>query len=68
VLGNLKTSLSGTYHAFGFEKYADRYLAQVQYLFNRRFNLSTILIRLASVACATKPYPRKSVLAAEVPC
>ena len=34
LLGNLKTSLSGTYHAFGFQKYADRYLAQIQYLFN----------------------------------
>jgi hypothetical protein len=34
ILGNLKTALSGTYHAFGFEKYAHRYLAQVQYLFN----------------------------------
>ena len=32
ALGNIKTSLSGTYHAFGFRKYAHRYLAQVQYL------------------------------------
>jgi hypothetical protein len=29
LLGDLKTSRSGTFHAFGFEKYADRYLAQV---------------------------------------
>jgi hypothetical protein len=36
VLGNLKTALAGTYHAFGFEKYAHRYLAQVQYLFPSR--------------------------------
>ena len=30
VLGNLKTALSGTYHAFDFAKYADRYLAEFQ--------------------------------------
>ena len=39
VLGNLKTAFSGMHHAFGFAKYSHRYLAQVQYLFNRRFNL-----------------------------
>ena len=32
VLGNIKTSLSGTYHAFGFDKYAHRYLGQVPIL------------------------------------
>jgi hypothetical protein len=34
LLGNLKTSFSGIYHSFDFEKYAHRYLAQVQYRFN----------------------------------
>jgi len=29
LLGNLKTALSGTHHAFKFAKYADRYLAEV---------------------------------------
>jgi transposase-like protein len=68
VLGNLKTSLTGTYHAFKFEKYCHRYLAQVQYLFNRRFDLAAILRRLAFVACSTKPCPRRVIMAAEVPC
>lgn len=68
LLGNLKTSLSGTYHAFDFEKYADRYLAQVQYLFNRRFNLSTILKRLAIAACRTARCPLHTIRAAEFPC
>jgi hypothetical protein len=45
-LGNLKRSLSGTYHAFDFAKYAHRYLAEAQYRFNRRFNLRSILARL----------------------
>ena len=68
VLGNLKTSLAGTYHAFGFDKYADRYLAQVQYLFNRRFDLSAILRRLTIAACRTSRCPLRVVRAAEFPC
>ena len=57
VLGNLKTAISGTYHAFNFAKYADRYLAEVQYRFNRRFDLSVILRRLLRAAATTRPYP-----------
>jgi transposase-like protein len=68
VLGNLKTSLTGTYHAIGFAKYAHRYLAQVQYLFNRRFNLRTILTRLARAASSTRPCPVRAVRAAESSC
>jgi len=55
ALGNLKSALAGTYHAFGFEKYAHQYLGQVQYLFNRRFNLRSIRGRLARAACLAKP-------------
>jgi transposase-like protein len=68
VLGNLKTSLAGTYHAFGFEKYAHRYLAQVQYLFNRRFDLHSILTRLARAASQAQPCPLLVVRAAESSC
>ena len=57
VLGNLKTALSGTCPAFNFAKYADRYLAQVPYRFNRRFDLSVILRRLLRAASITRPYP-----------
>ena len=46
MLGNLKTAVSGTHHAVGFAKYSHRYLAQVQYVFNRRLNLRTSLRRL----------------------
>ena len=46
LLGNLKTAISGTYHAFAFAKYAHRYLAEFQYRFNRRFNMRSILNRL----------------------
>jgi ISXO2-like transposase domain/Transposase zinc-ribbon domain len=68
VLGNIKTSLSGTYHAFGFRKYAHRYLAQVQYLFNRRFNLRSILQRLARAASQASACPLRVIRAAESSC
>ena len=68
ALGNLKTALAGTYHAFAFDKYAHRYLRQVQYLFNRRFDLRTILGRLARVASLARPCPLRAVRAAELPC
>jgi hypothetical protein len=54
VLGNLKTSLSGTYHAFDFQKYAARYLAAFSYRFNRRFDLRARpqrVIRSAELHC-----------------
>jgi len=50
ILGNLKTSFAGTYHAFNYKKYGYRYLAEIQYRFNRRFDLSTILPRLIKAA------------------
>ena len=65
VLGNLKTAFAGTYHAFGYGKYAHRYLAQVQYLFNRRFDLRVILGRLIRAACTTKPHPLHRLVLAE---
>lgn len=66
VLSNLKTALSGTYHAFDFLKYGHRYLADVQYRFNRRFDLRSILSRLLRAACLTAPRSRQVISAAEV--
>jgi len=59
LLGNLKTAIAGTYHAFKFRKYAHRYLAEFQYRFNRRFDLRAILARLAVAAIATAPRPER---------
>lgn len=53
ILGNLKTAISGTYHAFDFEKYAHRYLGEYQYRFNRRFDLAGMLSRLINAAAQT---------------
>ena len=66
LLGNLKTSFSGTYHSFDFAKYGQRYLAEVQYRFNRRFDLSAILGRLLRAASLTSPHPERIIRAAEL--
>jgi hypothetical protein len=57
ILGNLKTAMAGTYHAFDFDKYAHRYLAEFQYRFNRRFDLRSMLPRLvfACVSIGKRP-------------
>jgi transposase-like protein len=68
ALGNIKSAFSGTYHAFGFQKYAHRYLGQIQYLFNRRYDLRAILGRLARAASQAAPCPLQRVRAAELPC
>jgi hypothetical protein len=47
VLGNLKTSFSGTFHACNFDKYARRYLGGFCFRFNRRFSLAAISERIA---------------------
>lgn len=68
VLGNLKTSLSGCFHAFNFQKYAARYLAAFCYRFNRRFNLRTLHQRLLVAAAASAPQPLRSIRLADVHC
>ena len=61
LLGNLKTSISGTYHAFDFRKYAHRYLAEVQYRFNRRFRLAEMLPRLLRASVLAQPYSESAL-------
>ena len=55
-MGNLKTAFSNTRHWFDFVKYGRRYLAEFQYRFNRRFDLSVILPRLLRASSATSPH------------
>lgn len=66
LLGNLKTAISGTYHAFDFAKYAHRYLAEFQYRFNRRFDTKTILTRLVAALIGAPPVSERLLRAAEV--
>ncbi len=58
MLGNLKNALRGTYHAVR-PKYAQRYLSDFQYRFNRRFKLETIIPRLTYIALRTPPMPER---------
>lgn len=64
LLGNLKTSLRGTFHAIA-PRYVPRYLAQAQYRFNRRYRLDQILPRLANAAVQATPCPYRSLVKAE---
>lgn len=68
IIGNLKTSLSGVYHAFSFDKYADRYFAAFNYRFNRRFHLASLPNRLLIAAVNCKPCPGRQLWRAESPC
>lgn len=65
VLSNLKTAITGTYHAFKFWKYADRYLAEFQYRFNRRFNMRGMLAGIVRAAAHCRPCPEPSLRMAE---
>jgi len=65
LLGNLKTALSGTYHAFDFSKYAARYLAEFQYRFNRRFDLASMMPSLLFAMMATLPQPLRKLRLSE---
>ena len=64
VLGNLKSALRSTYHAVR-EKHAPRYLAEFQYRFNRRFDLTEFIPRLAYASVRTPPMPERLLTMAE---
>jgi hypothetical protein len=49
--------MNPTYHAFGFGKYGERYLAEAAYRFNRRFRLDTLPQRLLVAAICCTPHP-----------
>ena len=60
ITGNLKTAIAGTLKAVR-PRYAFRYLAEFQYRFNRRVDLSAMLDRLACVATNSAPRPYKTI-------
>ena len=68
VLGNLKTSFSGSCHSFAFRKYAAQYLAEFAYRFNRRFNLRTLHARLIVAATHCGPQSLRSIRLADGHC
>jgi hypothetical protein len=65
LLGNIKSSIQGSYHGFKFEKYAARYLAELQYRFNRRFDLPSMVPRLLRICTLTTARSEKWLRSAE---
>ena len=60
--GNIKTAIAGTYHHIS-AKHAQSYLTSFAYRFNRRFQLDSIVERLAGAAVHTGPQPYRVVTA-----
>ena len=63
ILGNIKSSIIGTFR--GARKHAGRTLAEFEYRFNRRFDLTTIIPRLGYAAVRTLPMPYRLLKLAE---
>ena len=64
VIGNVKNSIRGTYHAVS-SKHLPRYFAEFCYRFNRRFDLKTIATRLLRAAVNNLPIPQRQLTKAE---
>jgi hypothetical protein len=67
-MGNVKTGPSGTYHAFNFKRCGNRYLTEVAYRLNRRFNLKGLLQRLLIACIVCRPQPERLLRSAELCC
>ena len=61
VLGNLKTTLAGTFHALKFSKYGADYLGAFAYRFNRRFDLRGLVARSIVDVARCSPITRETV-------
>ena len=61
VLGNLKTTLAGTFHALDYRKYAQGYLSAFAYRFNRRFDLRGLFAQLVVDTARCRPIQEATV-------
>lgn len=61
TLGNLKTWMASTFKGFKLSHYSQRYLAEFQYRFNRRFDLRAILTELMGDAIRSEPWREVSL-------
>lgn len=68
MLGNLKTAIAGTYHAFRFGKYTPRYLAEFQFRFNRRYELPLMLPRMLRALINSPPHSTSLIRKPEFAC
>jgi transposase-like protein len=62
TLGNIKTAIAGTCHHVS-AKHAQSYLTSFAHRFNRRFQLDSIVERLAWAAARTAPQPYRLITA-----
>ena len=62
TLGNIKTAIAGTYHHVS-DKHAQSYLTSFAYRFNRRYQLDSIVERLAWAAAHMTPQPYQVIIA-----
>jgi transposase-like protein len=62
TLGNIKTALAGTDHHVS-AKHAQSYLSSFAYRFNRRYQLDSIVERLAWAAVRTAPHTYRTITA-----
>ena len=65
LLGNLKTSFSGTLHAFNFDKYARRYLGGYCFRFNPGSSMAGMTERIANAVCCCMPLTERNPRVAE---
>lgn len=61
VLGNLKTTSAGAFHALKYRKYAQAHLLASAYRFNRRFDLRDLGVRLIVDVARTPPMPQSTI-------
>lgn len=66
LIGNIKTALTGMYHAIKFAKYGYRYLAEVQFRFNRHYDMRAMLGSFLRALAATPKQPERGIRVAEV--
>lgn len=64
ALGNIKSAIVGTYRAIS-SKHVPRYLAEFEYRFNRRYDLTSMIPRLGWAAVHTPPMPYRLLKLAE---
>lgn len=61
VLSNVKRALDGTYHALCFAKYAERYLSEAAWRFNRRSRLEALVPWVVVAAARRSPWPERAL-------
>ena len=60
VIGNIETALRSPHHSMK-GKYARRYLSELEYRFNRRYDLPSMVPRLAWAAARAPPTTERTL-------